>query len=1381
MKRVAEFIVNNRVVVFVVMMIISIICATLIGKVNQNSDMTKYLADDSNMKQGIDIMAEEFDEQQTSQQICVMFKDLDESEKLEIKDELAQIKNVESVTYDKKSKQYNKKDKTLYKVNTECEYGSEEVDKIHSDIEEKYKNYDVLIIDNGSKATLGMDIMVAACTIMMIIMFVMSRSWIEPLLCVFVIGVAILINMGTNIFRESVSETTFSIAAILQLALSMDYSIILMNRYRQEKAIVKDSKQAMKNALTNAFSSITSSAFTTFVGLLMLVFMNYKLGMDMGIVLAKGVLCSWLSILTVFPFLIILLDNVLKKTEKKSPHVPMDKVAAFSYKFKKVMPVLFIVVFIVAFILQKNTGYAFTTIGEDTISKVFPRDNMIVTLYDNKDEDEIQEIVDELEDEEKVESIVSYPTTIGKQVTSKDMTDMVGDYATDMDIELDESLLNLLYYDYHKEGKLPTIAISDLINFIADDVVNDKTLAKELDKDMIKQVDDMKKFAKKETLTKKMSIDELADFFDMNKKDLKSLFVLYYSKKGGVDTGSMTLKTFVDFISNDVMNNKDYSDMFDKKTKEQIKTLKTYVDKEKMTKKMSYTEAAKLLGMSKDKVKLLYVYYYAKDKNYTPDKMNIREFIDFMLNKVAKNKDFSSQFDKDTLNQIKSLETFTDKKVIKTKYSSKKMASLLGMDKSMIDLVYTFYYGTNEGGASEKITLPQFINFILNDVMDNKRLSSNFDENMAASLNQMNSLLNVAMSGAKLTAGQLAATLGMEEEQVTMLMSMSGAESMTLPEFTNFMVNVVLANPTYATMIDVQTQESLKTMNNLMQAATVGVQFSAQEMGAMLGIDTEQVKLLYTYYKGTQIEDKKMTPVELVEYLLAAKKSGGVIGNAITDDVVTQLKTVQNFMNISLKDTKFSHSKMASMFGLDASTMKLLYTLHDSYEDTSKWKLSMQTIVNFLVDNSKTFGDMIDNSTKSTLELAQKLINGTVKGTKYSVSEMANLLDMDKKQLKQLYLLYISEHGNTSSWGTSIQKLVNFLIEDVFKEKDFADMFDKDTKETITSAKVIIDAVVSGKKYSAKDATNMLKKLTDELDKNTVELLYLFYGSKNYSEDNWKMSIETLFYHLADEVVEDEKFSSFIDGDMKKEIKDLRGTLEDGINQLVGDNYSIMMINTTYPDESVETHNFVDKVNKTYSKTVDGNYYMIGNSVMNYEMKNSFNQEVLLMTLLTAISIFIIVALTFKSISIPLILVLIVQCSVYITVAYSGLTQGPMQYIAYLLVQCILMGATIDYAILFTNYYKQSRRIDMSIKESLKEAYQGSIHTIFTSGAVLLSVTGIIGAFTKDVVGDSCRQVAIGTFVAIVMILFVLPGTIAVFDKMVLRRERKRQLKMKMQ
>ena len=760
--------------------------------------------------------------------------------------------------------------------------------------------------------------------------------------------------------------------------------------------------------------------------------------------------------------------------------------------------------------------------------------------------------------------------------------------------------------------------------------------------------------------------------------------------------------------------------------------------------------------------------------------MTISEFVDFILNKVAKDETFGSKFDEETLAQIKTLETYTDKETVTSKMDSKAMSKFLGMDKDMIDMVYSFYFGTNEGGASNTITLPEFMSFMLNDVMDNKMLASKFDENIVNQLNQMNGLLNVAISGVKLTPGQIGATLGMAEEQVAMLMSMSGAESMTLPEFTNFMVNVVLANETYAAMIDVTTAESLKKMNGLMQAAVVGVRFSAEEMAGMLGIDKEQATLLYVYYTGVGIDSKKMTPMELVEYLLAAKKNGGVIGEAITDDIASQLGTVQNLMNLTAKDTKFSYSKLAKMLGMDKETMKLLFTLNDSSEKLGKWKLSMQVLVDFLIDNSKEFGNMIDSSMVSTLKLAQKLINGAVNGTKYTYSDMASLLDMDGKQLKQLYLLYISKYGDTSEWGTSIEKLVDFIVDTVLKDKSYKDMFDKDTADKLDSAKVIIDAVISEKKYSAKEATKMLKKLTDELDSSTVELLYLYYGSQKNSEKDWTMSIETLFYHLADNVVNDKKFDAFIDDDVKEEIKDLKVTLKDGIDQLVGKNYSIMMITTKYPDESIETHNFVDTVNNAFDDNVKQDYYMMGNSVMNYEMQNTFHKEVLLMTILTALSIFVIVALTFKSISIPAILVLIVQCSVYITVAYSGITQGPMQYIAYLLVQCILMGATIDYAILFTNYYKQYRREDISIKEALQGAYQGAIHTIFTSGAVLLTVTGIIGAFTEGVTGDACKQVAIGTFVAILMILFVLPGTIAVFDKMLLRREKKRQLRAKL-
>ena len=149
------------------------------------------------------------------------------------------------------------------------------------------------------------------------ILLIACPSYFEPVLFLLTIGVAVLLNQGTNIILGETSDVTASISAILQLALSMDYSIILMNRYRQELQADPDREAAMTRALAAAFGSITGSSVTTIVGLLMLVFMRFKIGMDLGIVLAKGVLCSLLCVFTVLPGLILWADKLIRRTTKK--------------------------------------------------------------------------------------------------------------------------------------------------------------------------------------------------------------------------------------------------------------------------------------------------------------------------------------------------------------------------------------------------------------------------------------------------------------------------------------------------------------------------------------------------------------------------------------------------------------------------------------------------------------------------------------------------------------------------------------------------------------------------------------------------------------------------------------------------------------------------------------------------------------------------------------------------------------------------------------------------------------------------------------------------------------------------------------------------------
>lgn len=252
-------------------------------------------------------------------------------------------------------------------------------------------------------------------------------------------------------------------------------------------------------------------------------------------------------------------------------------------------------------------------------------------------------------------------------------------------------------------------------------------------------------------------------------------------------------------------------------------------------------------------------------------------------------------------------------------------------------------------------------------------------------------------------------------------------------------------------------------------------------------------------------------------------------------------------------------------------------------------------------------------------------------------------------------------------------------------------------------------------------------------------------------------------------MLNDERFSVMIDDAMREQILGAKGQIEDGVSQMVGENYSLMMIETTLPLEGEETTQFMEKLFSDCDSSLDYEYYAIGNSPMSYEMQQSFDKELLFITLLTAVAIFIVVAITFRKITIPLLLVLLVQTGVYITVTASGLRGYSIYYLALLIVQCILMGATIDYGILFTNYYRENRKT-YDIKESLKRAIDGSTHTIFTSGLIMVFVTGVLGFSPIDpTISQICQTVAIGCLSAILLILLILPGCLAALDRMVMK------------
>ncbi|MGD9676921.1 MAG: RND family transporter [Vulcanibacillus sp.] len=483
MKRVSNFIVERKTLIFVVVILLTVFCGLLATKVSINSDMSKYLPKNSQMKIGQDIMAKEFNNDVNT--LNVMFSELDDNQKSIFSQSLSEIEGVDSVAYDN-SEKYNKDGYTLYVLSIGYSVDADETKAVMNTVKEQYVDYDFVMGGSaaGNSVLLGLfpKMIGIAFIIILIILFLMCNSWIEPLLFLVSTGVAVLINMGTNIIFGSVSDITFSIAPILQLVVSIDYSIMLLNRYKQEKQVDNNKTEAMKKALQRSFSAISSSSITTIVGMLALVFMSFTIGRDFGFVLAKGVLFSLICIFTILPAMVLIFDNLIEKTAKKSLPINMNKIGSLSFHIRKAMPIVFIALLVGSFILRGGVAINYTMTDFDSINKVFTPDNTFVVLYQNKDEDKIATLVEKIDKRSDVNSVNAYCSTLGKRVTYNEMASAVN---------MDENIIALMYYSYFEqqgEVEQQKIAPGVFMQYLQTDIATNPLFEKFLTQESMAQL-----------------------------------------------------------------------------------------------------------------------------------------------------------------------------------------------------------------------------------------------------------------------------------------------------------------------------------------------------------------------------------------------------------------------------------------------------------------------------------------------------------------------------------------------------------------------------------------------------------------------------------------------------------------------------------------------------------------------------------------------------------------------------------------------------------------------------------------------------------------------------------------------------------------------------
>lgn len=1349
MRKVTNFIVNKRYFILILFIIFTVISAIISKDVIVNYDMIKYLPNSSETKKGTQIMEDEFSDVTTST-LNIMFEGLSEDEKKDVLDYLNKLDGIDEIEYDNSSK-YNKDDYTLYSIVVSDKSDSKSATKIYKDVTSKYENYKIYTSgDVADRNTPVLELWIIGLAVLCatIILLIMCDSYVEVFLFLITILIAVILNKGTNIIFSSVSNVTQSISAILQLALSMDYSIMLMNRYNQEKDKNNDKISSMKNALYHAFQSISSSSLTTIVGLIVLVFMSFTIGKDLGLVLAKGVLFSLISIFFVLPGLILMFDKWIVKTKKKTPHIKLNALAKVSYKLRYIAIPIFLIIFVVSYLLQGNLNILYTNSQKDKISEIFKENNQMAIVYNNKNEDKISNILKDIEDNKNVDEVLGYSNTINEKLTYDKLKEKMNDLGADVDI--DDYLLKIIYYNYYKSDNKESISFKDFVNFIKEEVYDNDKINDKIDDKVKEDIEKLEKFITIEELNKKRSLSEIASVLSIDEDSVKDIMILYSSKHDDV---KISISDFVKFMNKDVLTNDKYSSKIDKTSKDNLKRIGKFINKNDIQTKLSANKMATLFDIDKDIVNQLYIYYITNSN--ISNKMTLKEFSNFVINYVLKT-DYSNNFTKEMKDEIYLLSTFSNKDIINKNMNINQLSKLFGIDDDLVSKILLLKY--IDISNNSKLTIGQFIESVIY-LKDNTTYLDDID---ITSLRQLyifskneNNLNTTPLDKQHLKL--------MFDSNMVDTLYLAGSLDDTITFTPQQFVNLVITN--FSNNLDETNLYKLNLIKTVIDSSvsTDPQMYSTKQISNILKIDISKINQIYTLidFINNNTSNWVSTPYEFVNIIIKNSNNTNVSSN-IDKNTLNNLYLLENIMNSSLNDTSYNYIDLAKFINSDSNSIKSIYALY--INNTNSIKITPYEFVNFILNHKNdTQLKSIDKSTIVTLTTLKNIMDGVISNKKYSDNELSKLLSIDNNNLELLYGLYSSKYVNNNR-KISFNEFIKFILSDVITNSDYSDNFSDDKILKLTTVNGIMNSTIKGFKYKSNEIMAIINVFTDTIDKNTVDLLYIYHGSNNNYDNSWKLTIEEFVNYINDKILTDERFTDFIDDDMKNKIIDSKQTVSDSKKLLVGDSYSRVVINSTFKPESDETFEFIKKINNE----LNDDMYLVGDSTMAYEMNDTFGSELNFITILTMIAIFIVVAFSFKSILIPLILVVIIQCAVYMTMGILSLSGSGVYFIAIIIVQSILMGATIDYAILYTSYYIEHRK-SMKVKEAVIESYKKSIHTILTSSSILIIVTLIVANFATEIAAKICRTISQGTICSTILILLLLPSILASCDKFIVK------------
>ena len=501
-------------------------------------------------------------------------------------------------------------------------------------------------------------------------------------------------------------------------------------------------------------------------------------------------------------------------------------------------------------------------------------------------------------------------------------------------------------------------------------------------------------------------------------------------------------------------------------------------------------------------------------------------------------------------------------------------------------------------------------------------------------------------------------------------------------------------------------------------ANTLGLKMSPAEYSEMLGIDIVFLNTLFYVYENGMLAEG-MTFTDFVTFISSDEfLENPMFSSMINEESKAQIDQLSNLVDALSTSRRYSPDEIGAMFDVDPNLLKVIFYIKQLMNITSTNPL------------------------------------GTIFGT------VASIAGMDSEWIEMIFQIEPVERMSFSEFTSTLATIYPYVSR--FLDPQQAGMF-----ESLIS---ISESVKNNEELYPDDIAQMFSTMegTEMLNEDSITLLYIMSRSNTLDYSDTRIALYDFFMFISNDIASNESLASFFDEDVTKQLEDAKTQMADGRAQLVGSDHSRMVITLNYVPESPEIKAFYDDLTKALDSLMLKDYYLVGNSAMSYEVSQSFDKEFLIITIVTALVVFAVVLFTFKNLPVSILLIVVIECAVFAMMSVMTLANDPIFFIALILVQCILMGTMIDYAILFTTYYIETRKTFL-IKDALPETMRRSTYAILTSSLIMIMVTFICGFFMTGTVAAILQALSTGAFCAIVLILFVLPSVLTIMDKWIIK------------